>query len=83
MPAAINAMQAFNNYMGFATNWRPNSYYGFVTGLMFWLGVFFEFPLVIYVLTSMGLVKPQVLAAAVEAGNCHHFDHRRGRHTDR
>ncbi|HLO30433.1 MAG TPA: twin-arginine translocase subunit TatC [Anaerolineales bacterium] len=62
MPAAIRAMEAFNKYMGFTTSWRPNSYYGFITGLMFWLGVFFEFPLVIYVLTSMGLVKPQVLA---------------------
>jgi sec-independent protein translocase protein TatC len=62
MPAAIRAMEAFNNYMGFSTNWRPNSYYGFVTGLMFWLGLFFEFPLVIYVLTSIGFVKPRVLA---------------------
>jgi sec-independent protein translocase protein TatC len=61
MPAAIRAMQAFNDYMGFSTNWRPNSYYGFVTGLMFWLGLFFEFPLVIYVLTSIGFVKPRVL----------------------
>ncbi|HSB01168.1 MAG TPA: twin-arginine translocase subunit TatC, partial [Anaerolineales bacterium] len=52
MPAALRAMQGFNDYMGFATNWRPNSYYGFITGLMFWLGVFFEFPLVIYILTS-------------------------------
>jgi sec-independent protein translocase protein TatC len=62
MPAAIRAMEAFNNYMGFSTNWRPNSYYGFVTGLMFWLGLFFEFPLVIYVLTSIGLVQPRVLS---------------------
>lgn len=61
MPAAIGAMEAFNRYMGFSTNWRPNSYYGFVTGLMFWLGLFFEFPLVIYVLTSIGFVKPRVL----------------------
>ncbi|HSB01864.1 MAG TPA: twin-arginine translocase subunit TatC, partial [Anaerolineales bacterium] len=29
---------------------------------MFWLGVFFEFPLVIYILTSMGFVQPKVLA---------------------
>jgi sec-independent protein translocase protein TatC len=29
---------------------------------MFWLGLFFEFPLVIYVLTSIGFVKPRVLA---------------------
>jgi len=62
MPAAIRAMEGFNQYMGFTTNWRPNSYYGFITGLMFWLGVFFEFPLVIYILTSIGLVKPSVLA---------------------
>jgi sec-independent protein translocase protein TatC len=62
MPAAIRAMEGFNRYMGFSTNWRPNSYYGFVTGLMFWLGLFFEFPLVIYVLTSIGFVNPRVLA---------------------
>ncbi len=61
MPAALKALQSFNDYMGFTTNWRPNSYYGFITSLMFWLGVFFEFPLVIYILTSIGLVKPQVL----------------------
>jgi sec-independent protein translocase protein TatC len=62
MPAAITAIEAFNEYMGFTTDWRPNSYYGFVTGLMFWLGLFFEFPLVIYILTSIGLIKPKVLA---------------------
>jgi sec-independent protein translocase protein TatC len=62
LPAAINAMQLFSKYMGFATNWRANSYYGFVTGLMFWLGVSFEFPLVIYVLTAVGFVKPKLLA---------------------
>ncbi len=61
MPAAIKALQDFNAFMGFTTNWRPNSYYGFITGLMFWLGVFFEFPLIIYILTSMGLVKPKAL----------------------
>lgn len=61
LPTAINALQSFNNYMGFETNWRPHSYYTFVTGLMFWIGVSFEFPLVIYVLTAIGLVKPRVL----------------------
>jgi sec-independent protein translocase protein TatC len=29
---------------------------------MFWIGVAFEFPLVIYILTSVGFVQPQVLA---------------------
>ena len=61
MPAAIKAMQTFNDFMGFTTNWRPNSYYGFVTGLMFWLGVSFEFPLVIYILTAVGFIQPKVL----------------------
>ena len=62
MPAAIRAMQSFNDFMGFTTNWRPNSYYGFVTGLMFWLGVSFEFPLVVYILTAVGFIKPKILA---------------------
>ena len=61
LPAAISAMEAFNRYMGFTTNWRPNSYYGFVTGLMFWIGISFEFPLVIYVLTAIGFIKPRSL----------------------
>ena len=42
--------------------WTARDYFGFVTGLMIWIGLFFEFPLVIYILTSMGLVKPNVLA---------------------
>jgi sec-independent protein translocase protein TatC len=29
---------------------------------MFWIGIAFEFPLVIYVLTAIGFVKPRVLA---------------------
>ena len=29
---------------------------------MFWIGVAFEFPLVIYVLTAIGFVKPKVLS---------------------
>jgi sec-independent protein translocase protein TatC len=29
---------------------------------MIWIGLFFEFPLVIYILTSMGMIRPDVLA---------------------
>jgi sec-independent protein translocase protein TatC len=29
---------------------------------MFWLGVSFEFPLVIYVLTAIGLIQPAILS---------------------
>ena len=42
--------------------WTANDYFGFVTGLMVWIGFFFEFPLVVYILTSVGFIKPQILA---------------------
>ena len=42
--------------------WTANDYFGFVTGLMVWIGLFFEFPLVVYILTSMGFIKPHILA---------------------
>lgn len=48
--------------LGIQAQLRPQSYFSFVTGLMFWIGVAFEFPLVIYVLTAVGLIRPQPLA---------------------
>ena len=59
MPAALPFLI---NFMGIQAELRPASYYNFVTGVMFWIGVSFEFPLVIYALTSIGFVKPKVLA---------------------
>jgi sec-independent protein translocase protein TatC len=50
------------NFMGIETIPRPSSYVNFVTGLMFWIGVSFEFPLVVFFLTLMGLLKPASLA---------------------
>jgi sec-independent protein translocase protein TatC len=45
------------NFMGLSTQPRPSSYYNFVTLIMFWMGVAFEFPLVIYLLANLGIVK--------------------------
>jgi len=59
MPAALPFLI---NFMGIQAELRPASYYNFVTGVMFWIGVSFEFPLVIYALTSIGFIKPKVLA---------------------
>jgi len=59
MPAALPFLL---NFMGIQAQLRPASYYNFITGVMFWIGVSFEFPLVIYVLTAIGFVKPQVLS---------------------
>jgi len=51
------------NFMGITTVPRPSSYVKFVTGMMFWIGITFEFPLVIFALANMGLVKAKTLAA--------------------
>jgi sec-independent protein translocase protein TatC len=59
LPAALPFLGSFTEIQQF---WTARDYFGFVTGLMIWLGIFFEFPLVIYILTSMGLVQPAVLA---------------------
>ncbi|MFN3491799.1 MAG: twin-arginine translocase subunit TatC, partial [Anaerolineales bacterium] len=59
LPAALPFLGSFTEISQF---WAAKEYFNFVTGLMFWIGLFFEFPLVIFVLTSMGLVKPQILA---------------------
>jgi len=51
------------NFMDIPTIPRPSTYLGFVTSMLFWIGLIFEFPLVIYVLASMGLVKANTLAS--------------------
>jgi sec-independent protein translocase protein TatC len=55
------ALQWLANFTKIRQAWTANNYFGFVTSLMLWVGLFFEFPLVIYILTSIGLIKPQVL----------------------
>jgi sec-independent protein translocase protein TatC len=51
------------NFMGLSTQPRPSSYYNFVTLIMFWIGVTFEFPLIIYLLANLGIVKAKALAS--------------------
>lgn len=58
LPAALPFLGGFTQISEF---WAANEYFKFVTGLMFWIGIFFEFPLVIFVLSSVGLVKPDML----------------------
>lgn len=58
IPAALPFLGGFTNISEF---WTAREYFKFVTGLMLWIGLFFEFPLVIYILTSIGFVRPRVL----------------------
>jgi len=55
------ALDVLLEFMGIPTLPRPSSYIRFVTTLMFWIGVSFEFPLITYVLAAMRLLKPQIL----------------------
>jgi sec-independent protein translocase protein TatC len=59
LPAALPFLF---NFMGLTTQPRPSSYYNFVTTIMFWIGVTFEFPLGIYLLANLGFIKAQTLA---------------------
>ncbi len=59
LPTALPFLGSFTSIAQF---WAAKEYFSFVTGLMIWIGVFFEFPLVIFVLSSMGLVQPKFLA---------------------
>lgn len=59
LPAALPFL---GNFTAISQFWTAREYFKFVTALMLWIGLFFEFPLVIYVLTSIGFLKPQLLA---------------------
>ena len=59
LPTALPFLGGFTEIQ---QSWTANDYFGFVTGLMVWIGLFFEFPLVVYILTSMGFIKPHILS---------------------
>jgi sec-independent protein translocase protein TatC len=59
VPAALPFLGGFTSIK---ETWAASEYFGFVNGLLFWLGLAFEFPLVIYVLTVVGIVQPRALA---------------------
>lgn len=57
-----SALPFLSGFTAIAEDWTANEYFKFVTGLMLWIGLFFEFPLLIYVFTSIGFIKPSILA---------------------
>lgn len=56
-----NGLPILLNFLNIQAELRPNSYFSFVTNLMFWLGVAFEFPIIIVILTMIRVVKPKTL----------------------
>jgi sec-independent protein translocase protein TatC len=61
LPAAVPFLVHF---MGIPSQIRPMSYVRFVTSVMFWIGVSFEFPLAIYALAVLGMVRARALLDA-------------------
>lgn len=59
LPAALPFLISF---IGITTTPRLANYYSFVTNLLFWIGVSFETPLVVYILARMRIVSAATLA---------------------
>lgn len=53
LPVAIPFLTSF---MGIETEVRPANYISFVTNMLFWVGVVFEMPLVIFILARLGFI---------------------------
>jgi sec-independent protein translocase protein TatC len=60
IPAAVFFLA---NFLGtiFKTDWTPNGYIGFVLRMLFWIGIAFEMPVVVYFIARVGVVTAQTL----------------------
>jgi sec-independent protein translocase protein TatC len=60
IPPALDFLKNFQSNL-FKAEWTADLYLGFVTSLLFWMGVAFETPLVFFVLSILGMVTPRPL----------------------
>ncbi|MEA4930586.1 MAG: twin-arginine translocase subunit TatC [Anaerolineaceae bacterium] len=58
LPASMNF---FIGLLEVNTSIRLSSYFWFTTNLIFWVGVSFELPLLVFVLTRVGVIRPSFL----------------------
>lgn len=49
------------DFMGISTSPRPSTYFGFVSNLLFWVGVSFELPLLMFVLAKVKVITAKQL----------------------
>lgn len=59
LPTALPFLLEF---MGITTAPRPANYFSFILNLLFWVGVAFELPLIIFLLARLGIVNARQLA---------------------
>jgi len=60
LPAAINFLSTFQSEI-FKSDWRADAYIPFVTSLMFWIGVSFETPMIVFFLAKLHVVTARQL----------------------
>lgn len=60
LPAAIGFLSTFQPTI-FKTSWRAAAYIPFVTSLMFWIGVAFELPLIVFFLAKLKIMTAKKL----------------------
>lgn len=58
LPAAVPFLTSF---MGIRTEIRPSDYISFSTNLIFWIGIVFEMPVLIYIGARLGLIRSALL----------------------
>lgn len=62
IPPALGFLANFQTDI-FRAEWTADSYLGFVTSLLFWMGASFQTPLIFFTLSIMGLVTAKALAS--------------------
>jgi sec-independent protein translocase protein TatC len=60
VPAALGFLQNFESDV-FRPEWTAERYIAFLTSLLFWIGVSFELPVVVFVLARLGILGPRPL----------------------
>jgi sec-independent protein translocase protein TatC len=60
LPSAINFLSTFMPQI-FSAEWTSQEYIGFATSFIFWMGISFQLPLIIYFLSRFGIVSSGML----------------------
>lgn len=60
LPTAIGFLSTWQSDI-FLQEWQSKKYIPFVTSLIFWIGISFETPLIIFIMSKLNLVTPQFL----------------------
>jgi sec-independent protein translocase protein TatC len=55
------ALPFLSGFLDVTPSWRISKYIEFVTNLMFWIGISFETPLLVFILAKLNIVTPSML----------------------